>query len=566
MARAVEVANEVLPKDSVIHGVSEQPHFRYRAHERWSERYKEINQFASGKAAAGGFSMYLSYGTGEIDKFRERNRLFNDFGLALLSSDQKLRVIAKDVLGTCGKRTGVVSDARFLNFASLQYHEMCCRWKSMNVAWTPASKILSCILYYLKGQKLGSEPITAGLCAFCGCWLYGRLKDPTFGNMVSGPIVSIDGDAVADVHKQPTDYQSPFLLRWAPPFFAQYVPQVFHWDARTRKLSLRKQWQVRPPWCRQAHYRNAQTNEQWLYYPCCKNRLTGHGGATVPFADRSTVDTARHGLNFALAFENTAALATATEREAWAAKLRDFSRRTKGNFCSKKFGPATAGDLLATRATCPFMKSLRIAVWHGCPCVSWSMVCGMRPTTKADTVTKNPMAKKKWRRNPHQIANTLAFMIDSRDDTLHNIPQNDQDAVRECMRWLEFANPFYRRFWALTKDLMRRAQGNASVVPLQVARLRTRICSKRRPPSVHDEESQLLHTVPTETQCLAVIDIAEFPSTWLKVEDYDVIGYTWPRADGSFPGPSGCSYPAQNDSKASYDDTSSLSSFAKGAP
>ena len=60
-----------------------------------------------------------------------------------------------------------------------------------------------------------------------------------------------------------------------------------------------------------------------------------------------------------------------------------------------------------------------------------------------------------WRRNPHQIASTLAFMVDGRTDLLRDIADKDHEPVRECLRWLDYANPFFCKFWLLTKGVFK---------------------------------------------------------------------------------------------------------------
>ena len=103
-------------------------------------------------------------------------------------------------------------------------------------------------------------------------------------------------------------------------------------------------------------------------------------------------------------------------------------------------------------------------------------------------------------------------MVDGRTDLLRDVADKDHEPLRECLRWLDYANPFFRKFWSLTQGVFKQVRGKTASV-IQLASLRTRISSKRRPPTPYDSETQLSQTIAGQQRCLAVIDPEEYPTT-----------------------------------------------------
>ena len=142
---------------------------------------------------------------------------------------------------------------------------------------------------------MGRTPIYDGICASCGTLLYGSLNDTGMGNKRSGVPVTKDGGRQSLNGRLVTnDSQPPFLLRWMPAFFANHVPDVFQWNAETKKLRLKDAHRERPPWCRPPHHRATDMEESWLYCVPCHGDLFGgteDEGPTVAFHDSKSVDT-----------------------------------------------------------------------------------------------------------------------------------------------------------------------------------------------------------------------------------------------------------------------------------
>ena len=94
-----------------------------------------------------------------------------------------------------------------------------------------------------------------GVCAYCGALLHGHLNAHELGNKFNGVPVNIKGEVLErrDNATQ-ADAQPPFLLRWAPFFFAEMMPEVFSWDEEKNCLSLTQAFQERPPWQTELHY------------------------------------------------------------------------------------------------------------------------------------------------------------------------------------------------------------------------------------------------------------------------------------------------------------------------
>ena len=57
--------------------------------------------------------------------------VFDSFGAALLTETASLRTVARKHLDGEHNDIGVVCDALFLNFASLQYYRMCKNWEAI---------------------------------------------------------------------------------------------------------------------------------------------------------------------------------------------------------------------------------------------------------------------------------------------------------------------------------------------------------------------------------------------------------------------------------------------------
>ena len=188
-------------------------------------------------------------------------RNLSDFGQEVdrrtecLKSVEELKHIAHSYIE--GSITpAAVCDLLLLDVAMVQWLRMIRKWQSQDVAWTTKDKVSAVIRWYLLGQNVGQTPMYEGICAFCGTLLYGALNTQEFGNKWSGHPVNANGSCKAGNGQNLTKTsQPPFLLRWSPAFLAEKVPDVFSWDARSKKLQLREHHRERPPWIRPPHHR-----------------------------------------------------------------------------------------------------------------------------------------------------------------------------------------------------------------------------------------------------------------------------------------------------------------------
>ena len=85
----------------------------------------------------------------------------------------------------------------------------------------------------------------------------------------------------------------PFLKRWAPYKYAEFAPDVFAWEARTNKLSLKEPHRDQLPWKVTPHHRQKDAGATWLYCETCHLSLFSVGAASrrvVPFRDKRSVE------------------------------------------------------------------------------------------------------------------------------------------------------------------------------------------------------------------------------------------------------------------------------------
>ena len=123
------------------------------------------------------------------------------------------------------------------------WSEQVWRWQRQRKAWTSKAKIVSCIGWYLMGQRVGQKPVFDGICARCGDLLFGALGEGGSYKMKGSPCDINDEEAIHTA-------QPPFLLRWSPAFFAQKLPDVFAWDSSTNKVLQEPSIHPHPLKCR----------------------------------------------------------------------------------------------------------------------------------------------------------------------------------------------------------------------------------------------------------------------------------------------------------------------------
>jgi hypothetical protein len=158
-------------------------------------------------------------------------------------------------------------------------------WTNRGVSNLRAWETLEVARWFLRGQKVGQEPLFDGLCAMCGVLLHGDLgAHSALSNKCSSTPCDRDGKPLLRADgTQNVEAQPPFLLRWSPAVFARELPRVFRHCAETNRLSL--QPEVNPPWVRQG-------TTDWFYCNDCLVRwLRPHGQrpqSHIPFRDRAS--------------------------------------------------------------------------------------------------------------------------------------------------------------------------------------------------------------------------------------------------------------------------------------
>eukprot|EP00974_Lingulodinium_polyedra_P038012 3645045-Lingulodinium_polyedra.AAC.1 len=127
-----------------------------------------------------------------------------------------------------------------------------------------------------------------------------------------------------------------------------------------------------------------------------------------------------------------------------------------------------------------------------------------------------------WRRQPAQIAGTLAFMM-SRDSAefgrvrgAGRIRAAEQQPLRECLLWLRAHNPLLRVFYSNAETFVNLYKQLQSLVP--EGRPDTPVRLQRTPRVSSVVESTLQDTLGAETHVLVIVDPSELPRGFHSVD------------------------------------------------
>ena len=95
-----------------------------------------------------------------------------------------------------------------LDLGQLLWQDQCHRWTGLGKAWISEQRVLSCVRWYMQGQRVGDNPVFNGMCAICGHLLYGPVNThtATTSNKFTGAPRNIKG-LPCNIDAQP-----PFLL------------------------------------------------------------------------------------------------------------------------------------------------------------------------------------------------------------------------------------------------------------------------------------------------------------------------------------------------------------------
>ena len=108
-----------------------------------------------------------------------------------------------------------------------------------------------------------------------------------------------------------------------------------------------------------------------------------------------------------------------------------------------------------------------------------------------------------WRRQPHQLQSTLAFMLGRDEGRVFKVPSWEHEDVKKCLRWLKENNPHVRLLTTNTErfgNMYRRLQ---ALVPQGRADAPVRL--KRTHSSSSAMESTFGETISAEEAVLVVV-------------------------------------------------------------
>ena len=162
--------------------------------------------------------------------------------------------------------------------------QKCDEWSNSGVANLPHDETLELAKWFMKGQSVGRKPLVDGICANCGCLLYGTVNGFALSNKNSGPPTDRDGA----VHDDPAA-QPPFLLRFSPRLFAREVPAIFEHDPASNRLRLKGA--AEEPWLRKTlPHQRANPDSCWLYCHDCHDTNFGQKARQrhIPFRDKAS--------------------------------------------------------------------------------------------------------------------------------------------------------------------------------------------------------------------------------------------------------------------------------------
>jgi len=143
-------------------------------------------------------------------------------------------------------------------------------WTNDDVSNISARQALEFGWWFEKGQAFSKKPLFEGICAMCGCLLYGVSGRNTLTNVHFGPPINRDGAILVKDGSPETQAQPPFLLRFSPQMLAKEAPEIFEHDPETNGLRLKAG--KHEPWIKQESHRTKETTNTWTYCYDCKSR------------------------------------------------------------------------------------------------------------------------------------------------------------------------------------------------------------------------------------------------------------------------------------------------------
>ena len=338
-----------------------------------------------------------------------------------------------------------------VDLGQVLWQRQCHAWGMAGKAWVDAAKIKGAVRYYLKGQHVGEKPIFDSICAYCGALLFGTLGDG-IGNKTCGRPMDIHEEECA------ADGQPPFLLRWTPSFFAGEAPDVFEWHPASNKLSLRARHHERPPWRRGAHHLHKDEEAVWLYCDTCEHRLfmTSNDDevVVVPFRDSASLANIR-GLGQQtprgdIPTAESPSGATAQMQRRWKQAKAKAARANRQRGSDLRFGnlvPQPQPQYWQDTPEAPFADLKTEDARGRLSCCNLISSMKKHQDEKGRAAYASAAAETVFfRRQPQQLAITLAFMLGRDQGRLLSIKSSEVEPLRECLMWLRDRNPHVKYY------------------------------------------------------------------------------------------------------------------------
>ena len=458
-------------------------------------------------------------------------------------------------------------------------------WSGRGVANLPAWETLELARWWLRGQRVGQQPLFDGICAMCACLLFGEAGG-ALSNKAAGPPCNRDGERVDDVGAPP-----PCLLRYSPAAFAKAVPAVFVHDPATNRLSLRPG--QREPWLRPR--RGGGPPTEWLYCIECKGRWFPSAGqrshSHVPFRDRASqplmkkVERAYQSTGRSEAMPQAAEDERSSEcgaseelpppvledddeddvMEAAAEPAAPYLPAPRPSLADYEAKWAHEEARHARAVPGPFSRDNLVptpvpVLWQDCPFVPFGdlksdeaqarlavvrPISGLEPASVADGVPRyahNTGDVNFRRRALLQLASTFGFVVGRNGGGHLHLTPVEEAAVHECLTWarqghnkvLTFFGTVYEQFAAACGQLVEKFR---SVLPAGSTRARIR-ATKRE--TREQYEAELGTTLGQESVGMVVVDLSGCPLKYDKLTVFsDVVATQATRVEIDVPAADG---------------------------
>ena len=123
-----------------------------------------------------------------------------------------------------------------------------------------------------------------------------------------------------------------------------------------------------------------------------------------------------------------------------------------------------------------------------------------------------------WRRQPHQLQATLAFMLCKDEGRLYRVASAEFEDVRKCQLWLRQHNPHVRLLMTNLERFGQLYGQIQSLVPPGRKTAQVRVQRTARLSAAISDTMELQDTIGDEEAVLVVVDPQELPRTWASVD------------------------------------------------